>query len=275
MTADHVADGLRLCRASGWNQLAEDWRVFIDSPASAALTIEAGGISLGTAAYIRYDALAWIAMMLVDPAARGKGLGGKLLAAVLSSLDGFPCVGLDATPAGERLYRRFGFVASCGLVRTKAAIRRAGPPDPSGNVRRILPGDLPPVWSRDREVFGADRSPLLSSMYARAPECAWLACDGAGITGYTFGRPGYLYHQLGPIVAADAPTARDLAASALLGLRGREVVIDVPEAQQEWLAFLKDEGFAVERRFTRMLLRGHVLPGVPERQYGICGPEFG
>ena len=35
MTMEDIAGGLRLCHASGWNQLEEDWRLFMDSPAAA------------------------------------------------------------------------------------------------------------------------------------------------------------------------------------------------------------------------------------------------
>src|ERR1039458_5698277 len=77
MTMEDIPGGLRLCRASGWNQLEEDWRLFIDSPGSGGLLIAGTDNVLGTAAYMRYDALAWIAMMLVDPAERRAGLGAQ------------------------------------------------------------------------------------------------------------------------------------------------------------------------------------------------------
>src|ERR1035441_8009995 len=87
------------------------------------------GNVLGTAAYLRYDALGWIAMMLVDPAERRAGLGAQLLTEALAAVAGAPCVGLDATPAGEPLYRRFGFVGDYSLVRTKATVDGARCPE--------------------------------------------------------------------------------------------------------------------------------------------------
>jgi hypothetical protein len=50
--------------------------------------------------------------------------------------------------------------------------------------------------------------------------------------------------------------------------------IDLPLLDGEWLDFLKSAGFVEERRFVRMFLRGHPQPGIPARQYAICGPEF-
>ena len=274
MTMEDIPGGLRLCRASGWNQLEEDWRLFIDSPGSGGLLIARAGNVLGTAAYLRYDALGWIAMMLVDPAERRAGLGAQLLTEALAAVAGAPCVGLDATPAGEPLYRRFGFVGDYSLVRMKAAIDGAHFPDPAGQARPMRENDLAAVCRRDREVFGADRGRLLAAWFLHAPECAWIADDAAGVKGYTFGRPGYRYYQLGPVVAAGAATARDMVIRCLSPLSRRVFAIDVPLLDGEWLDFLKSAGFVEERRFLRMFLRGHVHPGIPARQYAICGPEF-
>ena len=81
--------------------------------------------------------------------------------------------------------------------------------------------------------------------------------DAAGVKGYTFGRPGHLYRQLGPVVAADAGTARELVTRCLSQLGGRAFAIDAPLLDGEWLDFLKSVGFVEERRFVRMFLRGH------------------
>jgi GNAT superfamily N-acetyltransferase len=274
MTTQDIAGGLRLCRASGWNQLEEDWRLFLESPGSGGLLIERYSDVLGTAAYMRYDALAWVAMMLVDPTERRAGFGAQLLAAALAALTDAPCVGLDATPLGEPLYRRFGFVADYSLARTKAMVDCARLPELGGAARPMRESDLAAVCRWDREVFGADRSGVLASLFGRAPECAWVADDAGGVKGYMFGRPGYLYGQLGPVVAADTGTARDLVTRCLSRLGGRAFAIDAPLLDLEWLEFLKSIGFVEERRFVRMFLRGHRHPGIPARQYAICGPEF-
>jgi hypothetical protein len=138
----------------------------------------------------------------------------------------------------------------------------------------MLASDLAAVCRCDREVFGADRGRLLAALFERIRECAWIATDAGGVKGYCFGRPGSLYHQLGPVVARDPGTARDLAASALARLGGRVCAVDAPLLGGEWFDFLKSAGFVEERRFVRMFLRGHVHPGIPARQYAICGPEF-
>src|SRR5471030_2656885 len=125
MAADDITAGMRLCRASNWNQLEDDWRVFLNSTGSGAFLAAKAGRVVGTVAFLRYDGFAWIAMMLVDPQERGAGIGAHLMEEALSALKDVDCLGLDATPMGEPLYRRFGFVNGYALVRLKASVEAA------------------------------------------------------------------------------------------------------------------------------------------------------
>ena len=275
MTPADIPGGLRLCRASGWNQVEEDWRIFLESPGSGVVLIERAGAVLATAAYMRYDVLAWIAMMLVDPEERRNGLGSRLLAEAVSRVADVPCIGLDATPLGESLYRRFGFEEDYRLMRCSATADGTRFPEGSRAARPMLAGDLPAVYRHDREVFGADRSHLLAWSYRRAPDCAWIVAGEGGLEGYTFGRQGFLYSQLGPIVARDTATAQDLVAACMGRAEGRKFVIDAPVRHTAWLEFLESAGFAGERRLARMFLRGHKHPGNPAMQFGITAPAFG
>ena len=47
MTPEDVAGGLRLCRLSQWNQLEEDWRCFLESPAGGGWLDEKDGAVVG------------------------------------------------------------------------------------------------------------------------------------------------------------------------------------------------------------------------------------
>jgi GNAT superfamily N-acetyltransferase len=99
MRPEHIPDGLRLCRAAGWNQTARDWAQFLDAtPDGARIAVADGGV-VGTAATIRYGgAFAWIGMVLVDPAVRGRGIGTRLFDEALGLLSDIPVARLDATP---------------------------------------------------------------------------------------------------------------------------------------------------------------------------------
>jgi GNAT superfamily N-acetyltransferase len=268
MTTQDLAAGMQLCRLSSWNQLEEDWRCFLEGTAGSGWLAEQDGVAIGTVATLRYrPGFSWLSMMLVDPAYRRTGVGSQLLATALEALTDEKCVRLDATPAGEPLYRRFGFVPEYPLTRaTTMSMRTALPP----GIRAMTTADLPSILARDHEIFGADRSSLLTSFYHRAPELAAIA-PGAG---YCFGRPGRLYHQLGPLVAEEVAAAQDLVACCL-ARRSGPIAIDATRFSPQWIAWLQSAGFAIERPFLRMR-RGEIShPGQAERQFAIAGPEFG
>lgn len=275
MTAADIPAGLGLCRANGWNQLEDDWRTFLESPESGGLVATKNNAVVGTVAIIRYDTVSWIAMMLVEQQERGAGIGSQLLRGALGALRNDGCFGLDATPAGEPMYRRHGFVEAYGLVRMKATIEGRRFDLAANCVRRMEKADLPDVVRRDRVAFGADRAALLESLYRRGPRFAWIAINDDGLLGYCFGRPGHLYNQLGPIVADRGEIARELAARCLREHDGQPFVIDAPLSAQEWLGWLQSAGFVEERPLLRMYLDRHQTHGEPASCFAIAGPEFG
>ena len=258
MTHADIPAGLRLCRASNWNQLDDDWRFFLDHGA-ATLAVRDGAV-VGSVAWLPFGRdFAWLSMMLVDPAERRSGIGSQLMEAALDAL-GDAHVRLDATPAGEPMYRRFGFQSEYELARTKVT---AGLHRPSPRVRAMEPADLPAVFKRDSDVFGANRSALLAELYRRAPDLAWTA-DGA----YSFGRPGHLYSQIGPVVADSAEGASNLVEHCLSHHAGRTFALDIPQR-------VDGLTFPVERPFLRMSRGAPRSHGIPERVFAITGPEFG
>ena len=64
-------------------------------------------------------------MMLVDPAYRGCGVGGRLLDAAMDALPSHLPIRLDATPLGQRLYQRYGFEDEAALVVTSSTMPSA------------------------------------------------------------------------------------------------------------------------------------------------------
>jgi GNAT superfamily N-acetyltransferase len=275
MTVDDIPAGLRLCRASGWNQLESDWRVFLNWNPSACRIAERDGNIIGTIAALRYgDCFSWLSMILVEPTERGAGIGTHLLQDGLAILRE-DCVRLDATPLGRPIYARNGFVDEYPLSRMTATVQAADFVAASTNPRPMREEDLAQVFLYDREVFGADRSRLLRALFQLAPRYAWIAGKAGGIEGYSFGRPGFLYEQLGPVIARDAQIARELVTACLSAQNGTKVAIDVPSSNTGWLSWLEDRGFAPTRSFVRMCRGENKHPGSPSEIYAIAGPEFG
>jgi GNAT superfamily N-acetyltransferase len=275
MRPQDIRAGLRLCRASRWNQLEDDWSLFLKLSPAGCRVAEKDGHVVGTVATLRYqERFSWVSMVLVDPAERRAGIGTRLLHEGLTLLADQLCVRLDATGVGRQLYMQHGFVDEYPIARFTTT---ANPPQiarATGNVRRISEQDLPAIFDQDREIFGADREPILRSLFARAPECAWVAI-ASDIQGYCFGRPGFLNQQLGPIVARDENVARELVAQCLTYKSGERFGIDARQHCASWLNWLTSIGFTEERSFIRMYRGENRYPGQPEYVFGVVGPEFG
>jgi GNAT superfamily N-acetyltransferase len=275
MTPSDIAAGLHLCRASRWNQLENDWSLFLKLSPTGCRVAEKEGRVVGTVATLRYqDRFSWLSMVLVSPEERRAGIGTALLYEGLALLEDEECIRLDATPAGRQLYTQHGFVDEYSIARFTTSIDRARIPPLTGNVRPMREQDLTAIADQDREIFGADREPVLRSLFARSPECGWVAI-ASDIQGYCFGRPGFLYQQLGPIVARDESVARELLSQCLTHKSDQQFGIDAPRHSASWLDFLKSIGFTEERSFVRMHRGENRYPGHPEYVFGVVGPEFG
>jgi GNAT superfamily N-acetyltransferase len=275
-TLDDVPSGLRLCRLSGWNQVEEDWLTFLKLGENACRVIESDGTVVGTVATLSFaQGFSWIAMILVDPAMRGRGIGTDLIQEALTILKDEQCIGLDATEAGGRIYRNHGFKEEYRINRLVAKAPSKFFCIEGNACRPICDDDLEDIFALDKEVYGADRSGLLRSLFARNPEYAWMSRIGRTAGGYVFGRHGYHHEHVGPLVAGSETIARELFSCCAARGEGRSLVVDVPDDFKNWTRWLEDAGFAMERSFARMYRGSRKQPEDTSWQYAITGPEFG
>ena len=276
MTPADVAVGLELTRAARWNQTESDWGLFLRlSPKGCRVAVMDERV-VGTVATARYeDRFAWIGMVLVDVAERGQGIGSRLMAEAVDVLNDMPSIRLDATPAGHPVYQKLDFVDEYRLSRMETVVSGAGLDLRRDPARPMTKDDLPAIAVFDREVFGADRSLTLGWMFEGAPEYAWVIEERGQIIGYTFGRRGFNFEHLGPIIAHDQQTARRLVSTCLSRQAGRPFIIDASHCETGWRSWLESIGFREQRPFIRMFYRDNPYPGLPPKQFGILGPEFG
>ena len=277
MRHDDIPDGLRLCRLASWNQVEADWRFFLDSsPGGCRVAENEVGQVIASVATIAYgDAFGWIAMVLVDPRHRRRGIGTRLLKEALDVLGDAAAVRLDATPAGREVYVPLGFSDEYGLQRMVRAPTVHLEVDTAdvGFVRQMTDGDFADIIKDDREVFGADRHALLEMCRREAPEYASVI-GGTRIEGYAFGRHGHSFEQLGPLVARDESTARRLVAACLSAFGDRPFIIDTP-LRACWLDWLVSQGFSLQRPFVRMRRGVARFHERVDRVFALTGPEFG
>ncbi len=278
-SADVLA-GVALSDAARWNQTADDWQLFV-SRGHAIGWRTARSELIASAAALPYGAdMGWISMVLVDAPWQHRGLAAQMLDACVEHLQSRAVVPvLDATPAGEAVYRRMGFSRGFDLARWQADVQR--PSTRSAPVPGLRPADihdLDTIATLDHAATGLDRRFLLRSFLSRHGTSTWLKHDAQQRpSGFVMSRNGRRAIQVGPLVADGASQALELLHVTLASLRGL-VFIDVPSrwnAVTDWLA---QQGFSLQRPFVRMALAA-TLPGriaeADDRLFAIAGPEFG
>lgn len=194
------------------------------------------GRPAGMVTSILYGDTAYIGYMAVEPAFQGKGLGRALIKHVMSCVERRGCrtVLLDATVAGEPLYRSLGFE----IAGTSLDCR--GVPTAHGRGTSSSAGDL---FAMDREVFGHDRRRMLESLL-NEPDTFAISTAG-----------GYLIAQesvLGPWIAHDPRTAADLLDSALALNSGKSRRVMIPSENTEGVNIAQRYGLTVLREVTHM-----------------------
>ena len=275
MTPADVTAGMRLKAIAGWNQTEQDWRSFLDANAGGCFVATYQDQVVGTVTSIVYaGTLAWIGMVLVDPAFRRQGIATRLTLQAMASLKAVPTIKLDATPAGKEVYDRLGFRDRYGLLRLTVD-SMALPDDSERLPSPLTDDDLPGLAALDKGAFGADRLDFISSLAKANANTAWKIKGDRQVDGYCVGRPGSGFYQLGPIIASGLTDAIELTKAALRALGGQPVVIDVPLHQRRFLAWLADLGFKERRSFVRMVYGPDHCFDLPETVFAIAGPEFG
>lgn len=295
------AELMALSAAAKWNQTEEDWRTMLALSHGLAWGLRvkghaAGGSVLAASTLVlpyqgggaNQPPFAWISMVLVLPAWRGRGFAGDLLRCALDELAARQLRPvLDATPAGRPVYVQQGFADGWGFTRWRREAVAGVPVEPpraGGPMPGIRPrgaADWPAIEALDLPAFGANRLPLLRTLARRLPQAAWVAEKGGELRGYLLGRDGRTALQLGPLVADDDRTALALLQAALPGVAataaasGRDVIVDLRDPCRGIAAWLLGKGFGPERPFTRMVHGGGEPPGDAARQVLMAGPELG
>lgn len=268
--ARDIAGCMALSAEAGWNQTPDDWALFFDHGTVFGL-LGPDGHPVATGAILPYgDAFAWISMVLVTAARRHARIGTRILKMCAAQLTERQLVAvLDATPAGEQVYRPLGFAPLFKLTRWEGTGGgRHGMP---AGIRPMREGDLAAIAAIDAVAFGAQRSFLLESFFRRKPGLALMTESGDG---FALARPGRIATQIGPIVAVDETAAAALLGAALDAAAG-PVFLDVCDRWGGLAREVERRGFTVQRPYLRMALGHRVGFGDAARTFVIAGPEFG
>lgn len=273
-----IAQALRLSEEAGWNQIAADWRIFLELGEVYGLSID-GEPLIATAAILPHgDRFGWISMVLVTAAHRRRGLARGLLRHCIALLRTRRLVPvLDATPAGRAVYLGLGFEDSWTMRRLvlPQSLGASVSADSDGvSVRPLDAADWRAAIPYDGMAFGAERGALLRRLAERLPPAALMAERHGRIAGLLLARNGRVMSQLGPLVAEDDAVARSLLRQALAAVKA-PLAIDLADRHVRLGEWLRRLGFVAERPLTRMVYRGGAAFGDPARLFAIAGPELG
>jgi GNAT superfamily N-acetyltransferase len=207
--------------------------------------------------------LAAIGMVLVAGRHARQGIGRRLMRHVLSTTGTTPLT-LHATPNGRPLYEELGFKVTGRAEMLKGRFTPGG--TESGVFTRAAAAeDLPAILRLDEEVFGADRTPLITRLPAFADQLRVAEEDGR-IIGYAAAWPNMDTHVVGPLVARDTETAKALVGS-LAAHTDRPLRTDIDVRHEELLTWAKARGLA-SVAFNAVMTYGTTdLPGDWTRRF--------
>jgi len=216
-------------------------------------------------------------MVLVKKSNRGKGISKLLLSGLFEKLKNCPCIKLDATPAGKPVYEKFGFVLEYSIFRMTNpcfdTIQLSL--DTNRNIEVAIQTDFMEIVEFDQQIFGADRQNLIRFLTENNSDGSWILKNEGEINGFVLGRKGSRFYQIGPVSASSLDNAKQMISMALQHLDGNSVVVDVASDHILLVKWLEQFGFTIQRPFYRMFRNNNHYPGTPEKQFLICGPEFG
>jgi GNAT superfamily N-acetyltransferase len=272
MTALDVSLGMRLKSQAGWNQTEADWQRFLDMEPDGCFVAELDGTPIATTVVCTFGPVAWVAMVLVDAAVRGRGIGTALMRHALAFLDerGVRSVRLDATPLGRPLYEKLGFIAQFELARHEGVL----PPSAKAvGVEPPRPEDFEELLAVDRAVTATDRRRLLLRFFTEHPDAVRMVRRGGRCLGFLTARPGTRALQIGPCIG-DPDVGPPLFADAWNRYAGEYVFVDIPIGNTRAVELVAAHGLTVQRHLLRMC-RGEVIVERIEELWASSGPAKG
>lgn len=281
LRAANLADADELREAAGWNQAVVDWRRLLALNPKGCFVAKWDGKTVGTVTTTCYGGeVAWLGMMLVDPAFRRRGVSLDLLKHAIKHLKAqkIRCIKLDASPQGQQVYKKLGFKAEWPLHRWKwqgsvmDLLKHRVPRDIF--LRELEAKDLPKIKELDQRIFGADRGRLLQTLLAGASRATvWdLYSD---IESYGMIRPGVAADYLGPVVSTSEHHAHILVRDLISRSRQEVIYWDIPDRNTKAAEVAESIGFELQRPLSRMYLGRNIARGIPESIYAISDPATG
>ncbi|MEU3514248.1 GNAT family N-acetyltransferase [Streptomyces sp. NPDC006654] len=251
----------------GWSREEHKWRLLLTAGQGYGIDDPGGGL-VAACVVTEYGPpgrpdLGAIGMVLVAERHSRQGVGRRLMRHILSMTGTTPLT-LYATPYGRPLYEELGFKTT-GRSEMVSGPFTPGGPEPRVATRPATAEDLGSLLALDEEVFGSDRTPLITRLPAFSDQLRVAVNDGR-IVGYAAAWPNMDTHVVGPLIARDTPTAKALITS-LAAHTDRPLRTDIDVRHEELLAWVKAHGLTSVAMNSVMTYGVAELPGDWTRRF--------
>lgn len=247
LTLRDLAACADLSQDRGWPREDHKWGLLLSAGTGYGIDDPAGDGLIAASVVTEYGpqerpALRAIGMVLVAERHARKGLGRHLMRYVIEGAGSNAAttpLTLHATPNGRPLYEQLGFKTTGRAEMVRGRFTPGGPL-PAVATRPATAEDLPAIIRLDNEVFGLDRTHMITRLPAFVDQLRVAEADG-GITGYAGAWPNMETHVIGPLIARDTETAKALIGSLAAG-SDRPLRTDIDVRHEELLAWVKERG---------------------------------
>jgi len=207
-----------LSKSVGWPTSLETWRLFLALPCGICFGHRASsGEAVSSAILFRYGAsMAFLAMVIVRPDYRKRGLAGATIRRCLSCMESSVPVALIATEQGFPVYTKLGF-RGIGAVQRFSRPRGTGTSVIGGGKYGIYPfekNDFAALCELDAKIYGVARHDVLSAYVRQSTKCL-VSRAAQGIIGFGMRTERSGLSTLGPVIASDMEAAEQLTAHLL------------------------------------------------------------
>ncbi|WP_327696232.1 GNAT family N-acetyltransferase [Streptomyces sp. NBC_00459] len=228
----------------GWPREEHKWGLLLTAGKGYGIDDPGGGLvsACVVTEYGPYGEpeLGAIGMVLVAERHARQGIGRRLMQHVVAAMGTTPLT-LHATPNGRPLYEELGFKVSGEAEMVRGHFTPHGP-EPEVATRAATAEDLAAIIQLDEEVFGTDRTSIITRLPAFSDQLR-VAEENGRIIGYAAAWPNMDTHVVGPLIARDTEAAKALLAS-LAAHTDRPLRTDIDVRHGELLAWVKERGLA-------------------------------
>ncbi|WP_425831652.1 GNAT family N-acetyltransferase [Streptomyces fractus] len=254
----------------GWPREEHKWRLLLSAGTGYGIDDPDGGL-VSACVLTEYGPrdrpeLGAIGMVLVAEQHARQGIGRRLMRHIVERAGTTPLT-LHATPYGRPLYEELGFKVTGRAEMVRGRFVADGPL-PDITTRAATAEDLPAILRLDSEVFGPDRTHVITRLPAFADQLRVAVDSGpeGRLIGFAAAWPNGETHVVGPLIARDTATAQALVAS-LAASTDQPLRTDIDVRHEELLSWLKEHGLEAAGLNSVMNYGTSDLPGDWTRRF--------